>query len=110
MIGVVFTLGSDIVEVRVIGHEVVFRTNEFGTRFVDISGLNFSKEGVIKDYPDLKDNVNWKLEAIKRFKNELSQLPGEKERMDYIVKDLKRFGYIPLYIQKAGFRPERYKE
>ena len=31
----------------------------------------------------------------------------DEERVDYIIDDLKKWGYIPLYKQRQGHRPEK---
>ena len=107
MIGVIFQFGSDIVEVRVDGFNVLFRTQQFGGAFAPIDGLNISHAGVIKEFPDLDNNPDWKKEAINRFKEKIKLYATEKDRMDYIIQDLKRYGYIPLYWQEKGFRVKR---
>ena len=92
------------VEVRIENTNVLFRTSQSGG-FAPINSLQLSKQGVIKEFPDLKKNPNWREEAIKRFKLKIKSKTTEKKRMDYIIKDLHKFGYKPLYTQRAGHRP-----
>lgn len=105
MIGVLFLFGSEPVEVRVDQKNVYFRTGAYGGQFSTIEGLKLSKAGVIKEHPDLKDNDDWREEAIKRFKKKISSYKTEKQRMDYLIKDLTKFGYVARYMQKPGHRP-----
>jgi hypothetical protein len=106
MIGLIFKFASELVEVRVEGINVYFRTSQL-QRFATIDGLKLDKSGVIKEFPDLKDNEEWKKIAVERFKEKIKSYNTEMERADYIIEDLKKFGYKPLYRQRQGFRVER---
>jgi hypothetical protein len=55
---------------------------------------------------DLKESENWREEAIKRFKNKIGDLESEDKIVDYLISDLRKFGYKPYYKQKQGFRKE----
>ena len=110
MIGVIFQFGSEYIEVRVIGNNVIFRTGQFGGAFTSIEGLRLSKQGVIKEFPDLKDKTDWREEAIKRFKAKLKTMKSEKQRMDYVIEDLKKYGYKPKYSQRDGHRPQKIRD
>jgi hypothetical protein len=105
MLGVVMKFGNEVIEVRVINTNVLFRTTTFGGTFTEIKGLKLDKVGVIKEFPDLKDNENWRKIACERFKENIKKINGEEERLTYIINDLKKYGYIPLYLQKSGHRP-----
>jgi hypothetical protein len=61
---------------------------------------------VRKEYTDLEGSPLWREEAIKRFKMEMKKLGNENKIADYLVKDLQKFGYVPKYKQRAGFRVE----
>jgi len=104
MIGVIFKFGTETVEVRVQDTNVLFRTSQF-QQFGTIDGLKLDKSGVIKEFPDLKDNKEWEKIARERFKQKIKKLKTEMERAKYIIKDLQKFGYQPIYLQKAGYRP-----
>ena len=106
MIGLVFTFGNDTIEVRVQDINVHFRTSEL-QQFATIDGLKLDKTGVIKEFPDLKDNEDWKAEAIKRFKDKIKKMATEMERANYVIEDLKKFGYKPMFMQRQGFRPTK---
>ena len=106
MIGIVFVLGSETVEVRVHGSNVYFRTAQLN-QFTDIGGLKLDKTGAIKEFPDLKDSKDWKEEVIKRFKEKIKNMKTETERVKYVIEDLSKYGYVGKYIQKSGYRPIR---
>ena len=106
MIGVIFSFGTETTEVRVDRTNVYFRTSasqSFGT----IDGMKLDKSGTIKEFPDLKDKTDWQRIARERFKEKIKNFNSEEARVKYIIEDLQKFGYIPLYIQKQGFRPQK---
>jgi hypothetical protein len=107
MIGVIFQFGTEIIEVRVKDNNVFFRTSN-SPNFSDIDGLKLDKAGVIKEFPDLKDKNDWQKQARDKFKMKIKELKTEEERVKYIITDLNKFGYQPLYIQKQGFRPKKF--
>jgi len=104
VIGVIFQFGTEIVEVRIKDNNVFFRTSNSQT-FGDIDGLKLDKVGVIKEFPDLKDKEDWQKQARDRFKEKIKTMKDEKEQMKYIIEDLRKYGYKPLYLQKSGYRP-----
>ena len=106
MIDVIFYYGTEIVMVRIINGEVYFGNSGFGKILVPFQNLNISKEGAIKEFPDLKDRDDWKEETIKRFKEKIKQIKTENEISDYLINDLKKYGYVPKYKQQGGFRPQ----
>ena len=106
MIDLIFYFGSEVVFVRVQGTSVYMASGSNGNQMATIDGLQLSKSGVIKEYPDLNTHPNWKQEAIDRFKAKLRQLSSEQAIANYVIEDLKKHGYIPKYKQVAGFRRE----
>lgn len=104
MIGVIFSFGNEIIEVRIKDNNVFFRTST-SPNFADIDGLKLDKSGVVKEFPDLKDKDDWQKQARERFKMKIKELKTEDERVKYIIQDLTKFGYVPMYIQRQGFRP-----
>lgn len=108
-IGMVFQFGNEFIEVKVENANCFFRTTAFDGVFVPIEGLKLSKSGTIKEFPDLKGNEDWKKEAIKRFKEKLKSYKTEIEQAEYIIEDLKKFGYVPKYIQRSGHRQKELK-
>ena len=104
MIGILFQFAGETIEVRIDGSNVFFRTSQF-QQFGDIDGMRMDKAGVIKEFPDLKDNKDWQNIARQRFKDKMKQIDTEMGRARYIISDLTKFGYKPLFMQKKGFRP-----
>lgn len=109
MIDLIFYYGTEIVLVRILNGNVQFASSESRNRMSTIDGLRISKEGAIKEFPDLITREDWKEEAIKRFKDKISQMSSEEEICDYIINDLKKYGYTPKFKQKEGFRREAIK-
>ena len=105
--GIVFRFANELVEVRVDGFNCLFRTSQFGGAFAPIDALRLDKAGVIREFPDLKDEEDWREQALTRFKEKIKTYATEKLRMEYIIQDLKKYGYIPLYWQEQGFRPKK---
>jgi hypothetical protein len=108
MIGIIFSFGSEIVEVRIQDSNCFFRTSQL-QRFATIEGLKLDKEGTIKEFPDLEGNEDWNKIAIGRFKEKMKSLKSEQEQAKYIIEDLSKYGYVPKYMQRAGFRPVKLK-
>lgn len=106
MIGVIFQSGGEIIETRIEGNNILFRSSSYGAGFAPIEKLNISKEGAIKEFPDLENDPLWRIKAIQRFKNEIKKLKTEDSIANYLIDDLKKYGYIPKYKQKQGYRPE----
>ena len=104
MIGLIFSFGADTIEVRIQDVNIHFRTSD-SQQFVGIEGLKLNRDGVIKEFPDLKDNEDWNKEAVKRFKKKMKIMKTEMERANYVIKDLQKFGYKPMFMQRQGFRP-----
>ncbi len=109
-IGIIFEFGSEIIEVRIIGTNCLFKTKDFGGASYPIDNLRLEKTGVIKEFPDLKDKDDWREQAIKRFKEKLKNMKTEQERIDYVKEDLKKYGYRPKYIQRDGHRVQKIRE
>lgn len=106
MIGLIFQFAGDTIEVRIRDNDVYFRTSQ-SPGFAPIDGLKLSKSGVIKEFPDLEDNIEWRNISIQRFKNKMKELKTEKERAENIIQDLNKFGYNLLFVQREGFRPQK---
>lgn len=102
MIRASFRYGGDIVEVIVDYNNLMF-TDCSGT-ITTIEGLGLNKSGVIKEFPDLKDNEGWKKIAIKRLKEHMKKMNTENKKIEYIKEELIKYGYEPLVKQKAGCR------
>ena len=102
-IGIVFSFGTEVIEVVVRDLSILFRTTN-SQAFATIDGLKLDKSGAIKEFPDLKDRDDWKEEVIKRFKEKIKNMRTENERAKYIIEDLTKYGYKALYYQRAGSR------
>lgn len=109
MIQVVFRLASEKILVTIDGETIKFANTSQGMQESTIENLQLSKPGVVKEFPDLKDNENWRKEAINRFKKHIKSLKTEDERVNYLIEDLKKHGYIAEAKQKKGFRVEKIK-
>ena len=99
-----FKFGGDVILVRVNGNLVEFANTMFGAFMANIDGLKLSKEGALKEFPDLKDKEDWRSIAISRFKEKIASFPEESEKLTYVIEDLRKFGYKPIFRQKKGFR------
>lgn len=108
MIKAQFRLAGDIVDVIVRGNELLFM--DVGTGMITpITGLRFSKAGVLKEHPDLKDNPDWKKITIDRLKDHMNKLEREFDKLAYVRDELNKFGYTALHYQRAGHRPQKFK-
>jgi len=101
MIELVFEFAGDMALVVVRGNTVQFIQNGI---VADISGVKLNYKGVIKEFPDLEGVVDWKQEAIKRFKEVIKSYETENDKANYIISDLKKHGYKCKYKQQAGVR------
>jgi len=101
-----FDIGGQRIIVRVIGNSVLFIDLQ-NNIMSPIEGLNLNKQGVEKEFPDLKGDEEWKQKAIQRFVDKVKSFQTEKEKMDWIIEELKEMGYTPLFIQREGFRPQK---
>ena len=107
MRGIVLQFASEVIEVRIDNKNVYFRTNNTNGAWATIDNIKLSYAGVCKEHPDLKDDKEWREKAIQRFKDKLKSYPSEIAKVNYIKEDLSKFGYIPQYQQRAGFRVEK---
>lgn len=109
MIDLIFYYGTEIIFARIKGNTVRFSTSAQHNKFATIDGIKLSREGVIKEHPDLKNRKDWQQEARKRFKEHISKMKNENEVANYIIKELRSKGYVPKYKQIAGFRTQKLK-
>jgi hypothetical protein len=107
MIGLIFRFASDVVEVRISGNQVLFRSSAQGSQYATIDGLQLNYQGVIREFPELKDSPEWKSEAIAKFKDKVKELSDETKIAHYVTEDLTKFGYVLIARQKQGHRVER---
>lgn len=104
-----FKLASELVAVVIKDNDLLFQDIGTGTT-TSIAGLKLSKAGVLIEHPDLKDNADWRKIAIDRLKAHMKSHESEMKKLDYIKRELIKFGYEPMFYQRAGFRPQRFKE
>lgn len=98
-------IGGDVINIMIDGNNLTFMNPE-GT-ITTIEGLRLDKAGVIKENPDLKRKKEWRKIAIERFKEHIKRMKSETEVIKYVIDDLKKYGYEPMLIQRAGHRPKR---
>ena len=103
----IFRLADDYVIVKIKNGQVLFsNSNTNFQRFVPIDGIMLNREGIIKEFPDLKGlpDSEMRKEAIDRFKKHIKEFNTEDEIKEYIIMELKKYGYICEKIKKEGFR------
>ena len=102
-VDVIFSYGSDLVFVRVDGTNCFFMTPQ-SNGFATIDNIKLDKNGVIKEFPELKDNEDWQNIARQKFKDKLKTMKNEKERIQYIIEELGKHNYKAIKLQRQGFR------
>lgn len=105
MIQLIFNFANEVVLVLIEGNNVRFGNTMYGAKLADISGLKLDYVGTVREFPDLTDDINWRIKAIERFKDKIADLGDEEEISNYIIFELKNKGYTPRLKQKGGFRP-----
>ena len=108
MINANFKLGGEIIMIKVEANNLGFFDVGSG-QMTTIEGLRMSKAGVLKEFPDLKNDADWRIKSITRLKKHLKSIEKEMDKMIYVKDELIKFGYEPLSYTKAGFRPQRFK-
>lgn len=104
----VFKLGGDIIEVIYGNEGLIFYDVSSGVA-TTIEGLKLNRTGVIKEFPDLENDSEWRKKAIDRFKEKVKSFRTEEEVISYIQLELTKYGYQALYKQKAGHRVTKIK-
>lgn len=92
--------------IEVTGNTVWFSNSQYGNMKATIENLQLNYSGVVKEFPDLKNNDDWKNIARQRFKDKIKLLDNEDDVINYLITDLRKVGYVPLLKQKKGFRME----
>jgi hypothetical protein len=101
-------LAGEIIHVIITGDNVMFLDSN--NTITTLKGLKFSHVGVLKEFPDLKDNENWRAIALERLENHIKSLEGEMNKINYIADELNKYGgYEKLFYQSAGWRPQKFK-
>lgn len=107
MITLMFEKANEKVLVIVEGNNVKFGNTTYGPYLASIDGLLLNHEGVVKEFPDLQGDENWKEKASSRFREKIKSFKTENEISDFMVSEMKEAGFIPLMKQKGGFRIEK---
>jgi len=107
MIDLIFYRDSEIIFIRIKGHDITFSNSIYGAVYSTIDNIKLNYDGVIKEHPDLKNKEDWNKEAVKRFKEKIKTYRTEDEISDYIIYELRSIGYTPKYRQKQGHRREK---
>ena len=106
MIHLFFDHFGEKVLIEINGSKVFFSTTIFGNNKAPIDSLKINYNGAIKEFPDLEDREDWRDEAIRRFKIKIGSMKDEDHIARYLIEDLRKYNYLPLYKQKVGWRPE----
>ena len=109
MIEIMFNRANEIVIIRINGHKVEFGNTTFGSKLGTIDGLKLDYVGTIREFPDLRDDVEWRHKAIERFKTHIKKLDNEGNIAKYCMDELSKHGYVARYYQKEGGRPIKLK-
>ena len=106
MIKGTFEFAKERADVIVDGNNLLFYDSN--GMMTTIDGLRIDKTGVIKEFPDLENDDDWKKKAIERLKEHIKEIKTETETLDYVKEELEKFGWVPLYKQRAGHRPAKW--
>lgn len=109
MIKATFRNGSDVVEAIIDGGNLTFYDVSNGM-ITTIEGIKLSQAGVVKQFPDLEDDDEWKAKAIQRLKEHIKQYPSETQAITYVKDELIKLGYEPLFWQRGGHRPKKWRQ
>jgi hypothetical protein len=108
MIKITLQFAGDNSEIIIRGNELLFFDIGSGM-MTTVEGLKLSKSGCIKEFPDLKDDEEWKKKSIERLKENMNKFDTEMEKMNYVKNELEKQGYQSLFWQKGGWRPQKFK-
>jgi len=106
-IQIAFKYGGDNIFVIIEGNVLMFL--DANNNITTLDGLKISRSGVIEEFPDLKDDEDWKKKGLERLKQHIKKFDTETKKMMYIKDELNKYGYEALYFCKAGFRPKNFK-
>ena len=102
-----FKITSELMIVVIDGNNLMFLDSN--NNLAVLEGLKLSYQGVLKEFPDLEDNDDWKKIAIERLKEKVKSFNNEMDKLNYIKEELIKFGYEPLYHQRHGWRAEKFR-
>ena len=95
--------------IEINGNDLWFSSTQFGPVKAPIDSLKIDHKGAVREFPDISDREDWRDEAIRRFKLKVKAMQSEDQIARYLIEDLRKYGYIPLYKQKKGWRAETIK-
>jgi hypothetical protein len=101
-----FQFGSDIIECIIDGNNIMFMDVSTGM-ITTPEGLRIDRSGVYREFPDLKDDEQWKKKAIERLKEHIKTFDTNDKKLNYVKDELVKFGYVPLFRQRCGFRTDK---
>jgi len=107
MIKGTFRMGGDLLDVVINNNNILF-TDASGV-ITTIEGIRLSKSGIIKENPDLENDDDWKAKGIDRFKKYVNKIKTENKKIEYVKDELQKHGYQPMFKQRGGFRPTKFK-
>ena len=107
----IFELGGDMALVRFSGNDVVFSTSDSNfQQYSPIEGLRLSRDGILKEFPDLKksnlSDGELRGEAVKRFKEKIRGFETDLETKEYLIEEFENMGYTLKTIKKKGWRAQ----
>ena len=110
MIDLIMRFGPEHIFIRVDGNNVQFASQSSGNQMAPIDGLKLDRHGTEREFPDLVGDEQWRMKAIERFKEKMKKFKTEEKIIEYLINDLKTYGYTPLFKQKAGFRKQKLQD
>ena len=111
MIQILFKFLDDMEIVVIDGKNVMFGNTTFGAKLATIDGLKLDYAGVIREFPDLELNPEWREISIERFKEKINKMKTEREIASYLIDELQMVGHKPLKIQLgSGYRWRKVKD
>jgi hypothetical protein len=69
--------------------------------------LRFLKSDVIKEFPDLENDEEWRKKGIERLKEHFKNIETEKQKAFYVKNELTKFGNELIFVQRAGHRQKK---
>ena len=86
MIKLLMRFGGDVINIIIKGNNLLF--TDSGGVVTTIEGLRISRAGVLKEFPELENNEEWKKIAIKRLKELKSKQEKEFAKINEEIKSI----------------------
>lgn len=99
-----FENGSELTEVFIDGDNLFFSNGE---EMTVIDGLQILKSDVVKQFPDLVNDEEWRKKSIERLKEHIKNIPTEREKAIYVRNELVKYGNELKFCVRNGFRPKK---